>query len=219
MYKLSPSKAHRFLNCTASLKHDVEFVDTIYTARGTLLHELGEKLIKKEDVDDFIIENEINFHELEFLEAYANAVLEEFYFINATILDIEVIKPIEIYGFNTNSSIDALALSETTASIIDLKTGRNEISPFNNEQLYFYAYSVIMDYPNIKTIRLSIFQNSQMKTIVVDKKKVLKYFEKKAKVFEKIANDDLTYNPGKKACKYFSIRETCEARMQWLIYN
>ena len=43
MYKLSPSKAHRYLQCTKSLEYDTEFVETPWTIRGNILHEFGEK--------------------------------------------------------------------------------------------------------------------------------------------------------------------------------
>ncbi len=216
MYKLSPSKAHRFLNCTASLKHDVEFVENIYTIRGTLLHELGEKLIKGEDVTDFIYDNNITSYEYYFLKSYAKAVSKEYKSIKAAVLDIEVKKPISIYGFTANAIIDALALSNDTASIIDLKTGKYEITPIENEQLYFYAYSVIADHPDINRVRLSIFQNIKMKTVEVDKQEILDFFSNKSAVFKEIADDKLTYTPSEKACKYCAIKDSCEARMKWI---
>lgn len=219
MYKLSPSKAHRFLNCTASLKHDVEFVETIYTIRGTLLHELGEKIIKSENVDEFLIENNISPYEQFLVMSYAKAVMNEYDEIDGISLDIEVKKPISIYGFEANSIIDALVVSKDTASIIDLKTGRYEIDPLNNEQLYFYAYGTIMDNPEIKKLRLSIFQNNKMKTAELEKEEILDYFKKKENVFLEIANDHLTYNPGEKTCKYCAIKDSCESRAKWLDVN
>lgn len=216
-YKLSPSKAHRFLNCTASLLHDTEFVENIYTIRGNKLHTMGEMLIKGEDITDFCKENDINSYEHHFLTSYANAVINEYNKIDGSVLEIEVKRPINIFGFTSNSIIDALALSYDTASIIDLKTGRYEIDPVGNEQLYFYAYSIIMAYPSVKKVRLSIYQTCKMKTIEMGVDEILDFFMEKAEVFESIANDNLTYTPNEKSCKFCAIKDTCKARAEWIL--
>ena len=44
VYKLSPSIAHRFLNCTASLRHELPFEENEYSRRGKFLHEIAGAL-------------------------------------------------------------------------------------------------------------------------------------------------------------------------------
>lgn len=64
MYKLSPSKAHRFLNCTKSLEFDIPFTETPQTIRGNILHKLGEKMLRNEEILDYIGEHKINEYEI-----------------------------------------------------------------------------------------------------------------------------------------------------------
>ena len=84
MYKLSPSKAHRFLNCTASLMHDKPFVENAATIRGKLLHEFAEKRLRNEDTREFEINNKINDYEIFIVESYVNSIWREYNEILAT---------------------------------------------------------------------------------------------------------------------------------------
>lgn len=218
MYKLSPSKAHRYLTCTKSLEFDTAFVETPYTIRGSLLHELGEMLITNQSIDAFMKEHKITDYEIYLLQKYVDAVWSEKDLIGANTPPIvEEKRNITLYDNSINLIIDTLLVGQDTISIIDLKTGNNDIDPNDNEQLLFYAYSVVNDYIHIKNYRLSIFQKGQLKTATVTQDEVLDFFMDKFLVFQKINKDELEYNPSDKACKYCAIKDTCRARADWII--
>lgn len=217
MYKLSPSKAHRFLNCTQSLAFDIEFAETPATIRGNILHKFAEMAIKNEDATLYAEVNGINDYEYHLITSYVNAVWNEYKKIDATEIQVENKQPIVIFGNNINLIIDTLMLSNDTASIVDLKTGNTDVDVKENEQLYFYAYSVTTKYPNINTFRLSIFQKGKLKTIVKKKEDIFDFFIDRISTFDAIAKNELTYNPGDKQCKFCAIKDTCLARAEWII--
>lgn len=217
MYKLSPSKAHRFLQCTKSLEFDTAFVETPITIRGSMLHTFAEMMIKNKDIQSFIEEHEINDYEQFLVSQYVESVWDEKQKLHAKKVIVEEKTKIRLYGNNINLIMDALILGKNTASIIDLKTGNSDVDAKDNEQLYFYAYAVIQKYPHYQKIRLSIFQKGKLKTITVTKDEVLDFFFDKEYIFENIKENKLEYNPSDKACKFCAIKDTCKARAEWII--
>jgi hypothetical protein len=216
MYKLSPSKAHRFLNCTKSLEFDVDFIETPVTMRGSILHTLAEMSLRNQETMEYIAEHKINEYELYLINEYTRAVWNETERIKGELI-IEKKKPIIIFNNNINLIVDALIIGETEASIIDLKTGNADVDVEDNEQLYFYAYMVATQYNNIETFYLNIFQKGILKTYVVTKNQVFDFFLEKEHVFLKIEKNELEYNPSDKACKFCSIKDKCMARAKWII--
>jgi len=217
MFKLSPSKAHRFLQCTKSLEFDTEFIETPITIRGSMLHKFAEMMIKNENTEQFITDNKINDYELFLVSQYVESVWNEQRLVDAPNIVVEEKRTIRLYGNNINLIMDALILGKKTASIIDLKTGNGDVDANDNEQLLFYAYAVIQNYPHYDNIRLSIFQKGKLKTIEVSKDEVLDFFFDKQNVFELIKNNTLEYNPSDKACKFCAVKSSCKARATWII--
>lgn len=217
MYKLSPSKAHRYLNCTKSLEFDKEFVETPQTVRGSILHELAEMTLKNEDTLSFIEQHKINEYELYLVNGYAQEVWTEMTKVPNANMIVEEKKPILIYNNNINLIVDCLILGDNTATIFDLKTGNGDVDIEDNEQLYFYAYMVAITYENIENFNLNIYQKGKRKTIEISKEEVFDFFIDKEEVFKQIAENKLTYNPSDKACKFCSIKDTCLVRAKWII--
>lgn len=216
MYKLSPSKAHRFLNCTKSLEFDVDFVETPLTLRGSILHKLAEMNLRNQETMEYIAEHKINEYELYLINEYTRAVWNETERIKGKLI-IEEKKPIIIFNNNINLIVDALIVGETEASIIDLKSGNADVEVEDNEQLYFYAYMVATQYDNINTFYLNIFQKGVLKTFAVSRQEVFDFFLEREHIFIKIEKNELEYNPSDKACKFCSIKDKCLARAKWII--
>jgi len=217
MYKLSPSKAHRFLHCTKSLDFDVAFTETPQTVRGNILHALAEMTLKNEEVMNYIQEHKINEYELYLVNGYAKEVWEEVEKIPNAKVIIEEKKPIIIYNNNINLVIDCLIVGDNIASIFDLKTGNGEIDVEDNEQLYFYAYMVAMDFDKIDRFILNIYQKGKKKTIELTRTEVLDFFIDKQDVFKNIEQGKLEYKPSDKACKFCHVKDTCIARAKWIV--
>jgi CRISPR/Cas system-associated exonuclease Cas4 (RecB family) len=217
MYKLSPSKAHRFLNCTKSLEFDVAFVETPQTIRGSILHELAEMSLKNEDILNFIEQHKVNEYELYLINGYVREVWSELLKIPNSQMVIEEKKPIIIYNNNINLVIDCLILGDRVASIFDLKTGNGDIEVEDNEQLYFYAYMVATTYDKVDKFILNIYQKGKKKTTELTRQEVFDFFIEKEEVFRKIEQGKLEYKPSDKACKFCPIKDTCLARARWII--
>jgi hypothetical protein len=216
MYKLSPSKAHRYLNCTKSLEFDVDFVETPVTLRGSVLHKLAEMSLRNQETMEYIAEHKINEYELYLINEYVRAVWNETERLKGELI-IEEKKPIIIFNNKINLIVDALIIGKKEASIVDLKTGNADVDVEENEQLYFYAYMVATQFDNIETFYINIFQKGIMKTFVVSKNQVFDFFLEKEHVFLKIEKNELEYNPSDKACKYCAIKDKCMARAKWII--
>jgi hypothetical protein len=225
MYKLSPSKAHRYLNCTKSLEFDTEFVETAATMRGNMLHKLGEMFIFAQrdneewvkEIEEYIKQNNVNDYELFLVKGYEKAVWEEYIRIGAKEIQVEQKRPVNLYGFSINLIMDVYMFNETVASIIDLKTGNGDVDAVDNEQLIFYAFCALSEKPELKTIRTSIFQKGKMKTVVLTSDQVLDFFVDKADTFEQIKEEKLAFNPSDKACKFCEHKHDCVARAKWIL--
>ncbi len=74
-----------------------------------------------------------------------------------------------------------------------------------------------MKYPKINTLRLAIFQKGKMKIEEYKREDVLDFFIEKEEVFEQIRNNELTYNPSDKACKWCGNKKDYRARAEWII--
>lgn len=218
MYKLSPSKAHRFLHCSKSLEHDVAFNETPLTVRGNILHNLAQMLLSNKETQEFIRDNKINEYEMYLIDSYVKACWSEFYRLGPeAIITVEEKRPIIIYNNSINLVVDCLITNREEASVLDLKSGNGEVDVEDNEQLYFYAYMVVLEHPGVQKLTLSIFQKGKLKSIVVSRKEVFDFFISRYEIFEKINNNQLEYNPSDKACKFCAIKDTCVARAKWII--
>lgn len=217
MYKLSPSKAHRYLECTASLKHDLPFQETPASIRGSELHEAAERLFKEHGDATVLEQYNLNDYERFLINKYVNTIEEEKTKINANKVIVEEKTTINIYNNDINMIIDALIVGKNKAIIIDLKTGNYDVSPEDNAQLLFYGYGAITAYPHIKKLELAIFQKGKLRTTKISKGKVLDFFISKADVFEKISNNELEYTPSEKACKFCDYKNECMARAEWIV--
>ena len=220
IYKLSPSKAHRYLECPQSLEYDLPFIETPATIRGNNLHTWAEKRLRvnnEQYFTDFADEHEFNDYERFLIDGYVKAVLEEKFSINAHRMIVEQKENINIYDNSINLIVDTLLLARNSASIIDLKTGNVDVDVEDNEQLYFYGYMVVMKHKNIKRVRLSIFQKGRMKTIEATRDEILNFFIDKQDVFEAISKNELYYNPSDKACRFCAHKDKCLARAKWII--
>lgn len=221
MYKLSPSKAHRYLQCPMSLKFDVEFVENEITKRGSNLHRYAELLLtnKEEEAQKLSDEMNMNNYEYNIIRGYINHIYEEMALLMTDKKTIEIKQSIDLYGNKINLIMDASIKNKDTASIIDLKTGRNKIEPAENEQLLFYALATILNDKNIKNFRLIISQYGNKYVYETNKDKVIDFFFEKREIFDAINNNKLYYCPSEKACKYCANKEECRARAEWIIYG
>lgn len=215
-YKLSPSRAHIWMHCTLSLLDDT-FVETPATIRGTIMHEIGEKMILGYDVESLMEKHNLNDYERFNVTRYADTVIEEADKIPNSDLFIENKVTLNIYENSINMILDALIIGETEATIIDYKSGNFDIEVENNYQLFFYAMYVVTAYPHIEKINTIIFQKGRAKKHVLTPKEVIDFFVSKKQVFDDINNDRLSCEPSETVCRFATVPEVKKICAEWII--
>ena len=221
--KLSPSSSARWLDCTSSVKATEQYPNTSNSASewGTQVHYIGELLLKGEDINvgdelqergnsSFIVDKE----QLDCALDYANYTRD--------LLDEDEIMLIEEQydlGFiapDTFGTSDATVLNDTTLHVIDLKSGHNIVMAERNTQLMLYALGALHKLEDdyyIDEITLHIVQTraGHIDSWSCDVEELLE-FEKFAKEqATKILNDDVSFNPTPRACKWCSHKVNCDA--------
>lgn len=171
--KLSPSGAHRWMKCPASvrLSENIKDTNSVYAREGTLAHQLaacviGEELLGEDHAekireieDDKLYSRDMGDYVTDYL-SYVETVMHEH---TRPILELEKrvemksISP-EIYG-----TADCLIISEHRLDIIDFKYGANvEVNVLGNEQLRLYAIGALEAYDglifDINTVGMHIAQ-------------------------------------------------------------
>lgn len=176
---LSPSSASRWLACTPSAQFEQQFPDKAgdAAAEGTLAHDVGELLIRKElgwmlDRDykltlKSLTANKFYCAELRgHAEDYAAFVIERYNAAKAktkdAVLHLEQRLDLTAYvpdGFGTG---DAVIIADGTMDIIDLKYGKGvPVFAPKNKQMMLYALGALHQFDlsfDIQTVRMTIYQ-------------------------------------------------------------
>lgn len=227
----SPSGAHRWMNCTASLKMEAPFpnVSSDAAEQGTAAHSMGEKKIKRflhEQVkreptpwDDEEME--------EMTDIYANFVIQQIHEAEKiggdnTVVMVETRLSFEDIipgGFGT---ADLLILTPEKIFITDLKYGKGvkvdvsgeEINP----QLAIYAYGAYSNYwfmyPDVKSVVMTVVQPrlSHIDSFEISVEELEKWAmdEVKPKALEALSGNG-TLHPGE-WCRFCRAKAVCRAR-------
>ena len=174
---LSPSAAHRWLNCTAAplLEADQPDSGSDYAREGTLAHAYCAKLLKTflglpaEDEEKEIAELNDQYHtgEMdEYTDTYRTIVLERFNAARAKTPDAQLLVEARLDfskwvpgGFGTG---DAVIIADGLLDIIDFKYGKGvKVEALENPQMRIYALGAYEAYSfeyNIQRVRMTIVQ-------------------------------------------------------------
>lgn len=173
---LSPSSAHRWLNCTASprLEEGIEDKGSDFAAEGSLAHAycaaklrtyLGQPILEEERE----IEELCKYHtgEMdEYTDTYKTIVLEKYNQALATTSDakllIETRLNFENYIPDAYGTADAVIIADGTMEVIDFKYGKGvKISATDNPQMMIYALGAYDEFSlcyDIKRVKMTIVQ-------------------------------------------------------------
>lgn len=174
---LSPSAAHRWLNCTAAplLEKDVEDKGSVYAEEGTLAHAYCAKKIKdflKRDSsgeDKEIAELADKYHtgEMdEYTDTYKTIVLEKFNAARAKTSDAQLLIEVKLdfskFVPDAFGTADAVIIADGLMEIIDFKYGKGvKVSAHDNPQMKIYAlgaYEAFSFEYNITRVKMTIVQ-------------------------------------------------------------
>ena len=174
---LSPSAAHRWINCTAAprLEADVEDKGSEFAAEGTLAHAYCAQKLKaflglptdgeaKEiaELNDRYHTGEMD----EYTDTYKTIVLEKFNAARAKTKDalllIETRLDFSEYVPDAFGTADAIIIADGTMEVIDFKYGKGvKVSAVDNPQMKIYglgAYEKFSFEYKIDRVRMTIIQ-------------------------------------------------------------
>lgn len=174
---LSPSAAHRWMNCTAAprLEEKVEDKGSAYAEEGTLAHAFCAKHLKEflgvptKDEEAEIAQLSEKYHtgEMdEYTDTYKVIVLEKFNAARSKTPDAQLLVEVRLNftkyipdGFGT---ADAVIIADGCLEIIDFKYGKGvKVSAYENPQMKIYAlgaYEAFSFEYNINRVRMTIVQ-------------------------------------------------------------
>ncbi|MCP3870146.1 MAG: DUF2800 domain-containing protein, partial [Gammaproteobacteria bacterium] len=149
--------------------HPLPDSHTIHTARGTVIHAMGEALLldptegfvkgaqwgKWEEVGEFN-DHKVDNDMIDMAIAYAKAVWDMETATSAMLVEERAKWDDDLYG-----TADCVLIDDERVTVIDLKTGSHLVSPVENYQLMIYAAMVLKDlgYMDVwKKVRLVIVQ-------------------------------------------------------------
>lgn len=174
---LSPSSAHRWLNCTAAplLEKDVEDKGSTYAEEGTLAHAYCALKLKEflglptEAEQKEIAELKEQYHSGEmdeYTDTYKTIVIEKFNAAKAKTKDalllVEVRLDFSMFIPDAFGTADAVIIADGQMEVIDFKYGKGvKVSAWENPQMKIYAlgaYDTFKLEYNITSVRMTIVQ-------------------------------------------------------------
>lgn len=174
---LSPSAAHRWLNCTAAPRLEEGITDngSTFAEEGTLAHAYCAKHLKEflgiavdEELQEIEQLNE-TYHtgEMdEYTETYKTIVLEKFNAARAKTADAQLLVEVKLdfseWMPEAFGTADAVIIADGTMEIIDFKYGKGvKVSAVENPQMKIYALGAYNQFSfeyNIERVRMTIVQ-------------------------------------------------------------
>lgn len=232
---LSASGAHRWLNCSPSvrLEEEVEDSTSIYAMEGTFMHELSElhlhyflENIKKVEFNKRLKQmkkSEFYTDEIEkAVKAYVDVVIEKINEVRSQSRDPLILieekldySPWVKEGFGTG---DVLIIADNIIEVIDLKGGKGvSVSAVGNPQMRLYGLGAINGFGMLydtQKIRMTIIQ-PRLDNISTDEMEVEELLEWAEQVVKPKADaawaGEGEFNPGEH-CRFCKIKATCRAR-------
>lgn len=239
--KLSPSAAHRWLNCTASARLEAQYENTTsdYALEGTFAHSLAEletkyalKMITKAEYKDQL--NKLKADSLyskemqEYCEEYAAYVKEKYLYLKEScpdaFVELEVRLDLSDYipeGFGT---ADCIIIAEPEMWVIDFKYGKGvKVEAEGNLQMEIYALGALAEYGmlyDIENIGMAIVQP---RLGGISEFKMLRQTLKAWAVVKIIPSAKEAYEgpgkflPSEEACRFCKAKADCKARADYFV--
>lgn len=221
--KYSPSAASRWIKCPGSIDLEAKFPDTEghAAARGTVIHAMAAWALSPDSADPLAF-----FPGKHWLVFYPDCPSEMAGLpitqdmIDVTAGYVRFIERMreELLGANVAGAfliehrlydspklfgtVDALLIFEKTMRVVDLKTGRNAVSPERNSQLMTYAGIALQDFTKVERVELIIYQDGEAKAWETDARAIRQHM---AKVYAAMKDDYLAAGEHCEWCKAAAI--------------
>ena len=229
---LSPSSAHRWINCTAAprLEANVEDAGSSFAEEGTLAHAYCARKLKTflglgvEGEDKEITEYYDKYHtgEMdEYTDTYAAIVLEKYNAARANTPDAQLLVETRLdfgqYVPEAFGTADAIIIADGVMEVIDFKYGKGvKVSAVENPQMMIYglgAYDKFTLEYNIRRVRMTIVQPriDNLSEYEVSTEELLRWATSVLSPKAKEAYSDKgTQKPGT-WCQFCKVKSNCRA--------
>lgn len=228
---LSPSKRVRWAACPGSVREEARYPDTSNPAAvdGTHSHTLLEKCIIEGDrfasfynhsaMTDESGQFRIDADRAERIQFALDYVYSRKIEVDGIVRAEKRVNPAKFFGRDDLSgTVDVQIIGNDVLEIIDYKDGMYPVDAKNNLQMELYAFGALADYPDIKTIRMTIIQPKLrlkgMSGISTHEQSVESLMAKIPKIIaEAAATDDpnAPLIPGDTQCHYCKHKGACSA--------
>lgn len=206
----SASASRYWLSCHAriALSRGLTDAGSTVAQQGTDKHAIADDIINNR-------ENKASAKTVQSLKYYTDYVLS---MDGSTNTESRVDYSADIganYG-DAYGTADCININGHILTVVDLKTGRYEVSPIDNSQLMLYALGALTD--DITTIRLVIAQGGRINIHAISRDTLLDFAGRVSKAVKRIKetfDDDVCIesytNPSYDNCNFCLAKHTCPA--------
>ena len=211
--RMSPSSAHRWLTCTASVKLIESLppkkrnTSSKYALDGIKAHKEAEKLIERYKLAE--LPPELDTPTDPHIVKYYNYVRGLSY--NC----VTAVEKRVTYFADQGGTLDFLAYNagSRTLCIVDLKYGKGvKVFSRDNEQMKLYALGALNEYSEVDRVYMHIFQPRADNTnwALITKEELLEFEREVKDTIERIERDDVETKPSASACRFCAYKKDCD---------
>ena len=214
--RLSASRAERFMTCPGSVRLENQMPyepPGEAAAIGTAIHELSERILRGEEIDD----PDVNPEHVAMAQEYANFINNLVENPRKKLIEVNVDAGLKSLHPALGGTADAVLVDGNHLIICDLKTGRVPVDAENNKQLMTYALGVMRQFnaPVDITCTMHIFQpRAEHSKWTVSGADLVNHGHDLVRAAELALSPDAPTNPSPDACKYCKAKTICPSMRQ-----
>jgi hypothetical protein len=214
--RLSASRIDRVMSCPGSVRLEelMPYQDAGPAAAiGTAIHELSDRILKGEEIDNPDIDPE----HLEMAQAYATFVNTLVENPRKRMIEVNVDAGLKSLHHALGGTADAVLVDGDHLHVVDLKTGRVLVEAQDNKQLLTYALGVMrmLNAPASITCTMHIYQpRAGHSKWTVSGTDLISHGHALLAAANLALTDNAPTNPSTSACKYCKAKPICPSMRQ-----
>lgn len=239
----SISASSRWLQCTASLKYNKDFVANINTLKGNLIHEVSalrleeiffgkdnaekiEALKTKDYIDEKSpkLKTKWDIESQRTSDSYIDYAVRLYQQYQPHTIEIEKKVNVRWYGYEKYGLIDLVMVNDDYTIIVDLKSGRTPVDTYDNTQMLIYAIGKMQEYGKQTTEERTFYGNyiiticqpllNNKVAVEYSRNSLVRFYQSHRIKMEEIISGNLQYDPTPNACKWCDYRSKCSERIK-----